>query len=31
MSKPTVVKLFTGSVIAVVAGIPLAFGAAWAA
>ncbi|HZA71335.1 MAG TPA: hypothetical protein VE476_00320 [Propionibacteriaceae bacterium] len=31
MSKPTVVKLFTGSVIAVVAGILLAFGAVWAA
>jgi H+/Cl- antiporter ClcA len=31
MSKSTVVKLFTGSVIAVVAGILLAFGAVWAA
>lgn len=31
MSKPTVVKLFVGSVIAVVAGILLAFGAVWAA
>jgi hypothetical protein len=31
MSKQTVVKLFTGSVIAVVAGILLAFGAVWAA
>ena len=31
MSKPTVVTLFTGSVIAVVAGILLAFGAVWAA
>ena len=31
MSKPTVVKLFTGSVIAVVAGILLAFGAVWTA
>ncbi len=31
MSKSTVVKLFIGSVIAVVAGILLAFGAVWAA
>jgi hypothetical protein len=31
MSKPTVVKLFAGSVIAVVAGILLAFGAVWGA
>jgi len=31
ISKPTVVKLFVGSVIAVVAGILLAFGAVWAA
>lgn len=31
MSKPTVVKLFMASVIAVVAGILLAFGAVWAA
>jgi hypothetical protein len=31
MYKPTVVKLFVGSVIAVVAGILLAFGAVWAA
>jgi hypothetical protein len=31
MSKPTVVKLFVGSVIAVVAGTLLAFGAVWAA
>jgi hypothetical protein len=31
MSKPTVVRVFVGSVIAVIAGILLAFGAVWAA